>query len=626
MAHEGSTRRLLIRNIGDVNEQNIIELFNLARTEILKSTSRVEIFEEADAKHAAITVLAEEVPEVMKLSGVSFKGHDLVIVSETAQEHMETSDISNANNNNADTAGARETAAASSTEGDQTRSFEQSDERPMQCDIIFMILDVRSHPDLNFPPVSETEVCDALLQKTSDPHLAVKTGMFDRLGTFTIESIDMAPYEGMTLSIRGHDIPLKPIRKKGNRKGSREDGEESTEDHDEEESSRRKEFDPDTVKVRIFDANQVRYRDIPSEDFDNVFLSMGVDVTIPTLPERCKDRRSMLNANRYIIVKPYNEKGERIDMGGEIHVREKRFKIAYPGKVHYCFLCERKHGKECAKRVRFEALRNIRKGLTNEKKLYSDSTLRLTNQLALTTDVACMSGGGIGQICNLIPYDTHTHKEVIIHAGNNELKTESLQQFAYEVDTAAEKLKELATAMPVTLVVPPICEKFPVAAAKSQFLRDRLARVEELKIVHLTEVERDTSHHPTENGTKDIIQQIHRAQDESIILEDCLEDVTIPAIYRQVQTVFKAGCRGCKSLAYTKSLCEECIVRAEDTEVTELQILIDARMKEMFPGMLNSGKDGKKRPAETDNEMGTSTKLIKHNEDGTTPPTSSIHG
>ena len=618
MALQRLTRRLHIRNIGDVNEQNIIDLFNLARTELLKSTSRVEIFEEADAKHAVITVLAEEVPELMKLTGVSFKGHDLFVVNETAQEDMETSEISNANNNGVAIDGAKETFAASSTEGDQTRNFEQSDDPAKQGDIIFMILDGRSHPDLDFPPVSETEVCDTLLQKTSDPHLAVKTGMFENLGTFTIESIDMAPYEGLTLSIRGHDIPLKPIRKKSNRNGSRGDTEE-------EEGYRRKEFDPDSVKVRIFDAYQVRYRDIPSEEFDSVFLNMGVDVTNPTLPERCKERRSMLNTNRYIIVKPFNDKGEKIDMGGEIFVRGKRFKIAYPGKVHYCFLCERKHGKECAKRVRFDALRNIRKGLTNEKKIYSDSTLRLTNQLALTTDVACMSGGGIGQICNLIPYDTHIHKEVIIHAGNNELKTESLKQFVFEVDSAAEKLKELATTMPVTLLVPPICEHFPVAAAKSQYLRERLARVEEVKIVPLTEVERDTSYHPTENGTKEIIQQIHMAKDESIILEGCLQDVTIPAVYRQVQTVFKAGCRGCKSLAYTRALCEECIIRAEDTEVTELQTLIDARMKEMFPGMMNIVKDGKKRPAETDNDMGTSTKLVKTQvQDGLVPPSNTV--
>ena len=77
-----------------------------------------------------------------------------------------------------------------------------------------MILDVRNHPDLNFPPVSETEVCDALLEKhPGDHHLAVKAGWASRLGTFAIESEDMGPYLGSTLNIRGHDIPLRPIRK-----------------------------------------------------------------------------------------------------------------------------------------------------------------------------------------------------------------------------------------------------------------------------------------------------------------------------------------------------------------------------------------------------------------------------
>ena len=52
-------------------------------------------------------------------------------------------------------------------------------------EILFMILDVRNHPDLNFPLLNEIEVGDAVLLKhQNDPHLAVNAGWGSRLGIF----------------------------------------------------------------------------------------------------------------------------------------------------------------------------------------------------------------------------------------------------------------------------------------------------------------------------------------------------------------------------------------------------------------------------------------------------------
>ena len=116
----------------------------------------------------------------------------------------------------------------------------------------------------------------------------------------------------------------------------------------------------------------------------------------------------------------------------------------------FCPLCDRKHGWDCPSKVRFEFLKQLRKGKTQKCKMYSDSTLRHANQLALTTDVDCMSGGGIGQICNIIPYD-QSHDEVIINAGNNEIKIESLHEFMYTVSKSEEKLRELSTSTSVTV-------------------------------------------------------------------------------------------------------------------------------------------------------------------------------
>ena len=473
-------------------------------------------------------------------------------------------------------------------------------------EIIFILLDVRNHPDLNFPPVNDTEVCDALLQKhASDPHLAVKAGWGSRLGTFVVESIDMLPYVGTSLEIRGHDIALKPVRKQPPRERTAHQSQQRNDN-----------FDPDAVKVRIFDAFEVRYRSITSEAFNDAFLAMGADVMKPTLPERCRNRREMLNTHRYIIVKPFDENGTKIDMGSHINVDGRTFKISYPGKQHFCTLCQKKHGKDCATRVRFDALRNLRKGLTSDKKIYSDSTLRLTNQLALSTDVACMSGGGIGQICNLIPHDTDVHQEVIINAGTNELKTECLKEFVFEVDRAAHKLEKLAASVPVTLVLPPIRDEIPNVAGRSQFLRETLSRVEAVTVVALSDVEMDETDHPTEKGTLAIIDQIDASK--KVVLEDCRDDVTLPVKYRQVQSVFKAGCRGCDNLDYTPSLCATCRQEAQETDTSILTGMIDARMNILYPPMdveMKENKDANKRTASDvhDENLDPASKLVKSN-------------
>ena len=64
-------------------------------------------------------------------------------------------------------------------------------------DILYLQLDCRSYPDLNFPRVMEYEVCDALcVEFEDDVHKAVKTGRGMQIGTFRIESENMQQYMG----------------------------------------------------------------------------------------------------------------------------------------------------------------------------------------------------------------------------------------------------------------------------------------------------------------------------------------------------------------------------------------------------------------------------------------------
>ena len=88
-------------------------------------------------------------------------------------------------------------------------------------------------------------------------------------------------------------------------------------------------------------------------------------------------------------------------------------------------------------------------------KLYSDSTLRKANQLAMSADVACTSGAGIGQIANLVIQDPTNIDDVLIVAGANEMRnTDDEQQFQFQMTQAAQKLHDLSAKKKISLVLP----------------------------------------------------------------------------------------------------------------------------------------------------------------------------
>ena len=116
----------------------------------------------------------------------------------------------------------------------------------------------------------------------------------------------------------------------------------------------------------------------------------------------------------------------------------------------FCGLCDRKHGWDFPSRKRFEFLKALRREKTDKCKISSDSILRRTNQLTLSANVDVMTGGGIGQICNLVPYDK-PHDEVIINGGTNDVKIEPLEKFAFAITNAEEKLRKLVKEKPVTV-------------------------------------------------------------------------------------------------------------------------------------------------------------------------------
>ena len=534
---------LIVTNIGPtVTSNDLSKLFQFHSTPFLRKNTCVEIKkDDGQGMYAKVVVPSSHYNDVLNMNDVEFYGSNLCIKG--ADDDVE--------------------------EDSSARTSSETTESP----ILHMMLDCRNFPALNFPPVATYEVYDALnIEHGDDPLKVVKAGWGRTLGTFEIQSDDISSYINTVLTIRGNRIPLTPVRKT-----TVQNARQSTKD-----------FDPNSIKIRIFDAFNGPYREMDNSCFNEFFSQLGVEIVIPTQIEREKNRRDF-NSNRYIVVKKVDADGKQIDFGERITVDDKTFKISYYGQLKFCGACKMKHGWDCPTKARNNFLRTLRQGKTDEVKIYSDSNLRLTNQLALSSDVACMSGGGIGQLINVIPYDT-PHKKVIISGGTNDLKVDSLKEYVYSVKNIESKLKTLASVTPVTIALPPLQTNVPDLLVRGKFLKERVSQIENVDVVQLANIEVDETHHPTEKGTTDMLKQIDASA--NIIMDDCEPDLISKQRYRGVQKLFKTGCRGCDDLSYTHVLCAKCKEDAVLTDTTVLEDKIKELMDEMYPAMdVDGNKD-----------------------------------
>ena len=138
----------------------------------------------------------------------------------------------------------------------------------------------------------------------------------------------------------------------------------------------------------------------------------------------------------------------------------------------------------------------------------------------------------------------------------------------------------------ITVALAPICKTIPDIQIKGEFLRDTLKKVENTTVINLHGIEMNESQHPTANGTKEMLNQIHATK--GIIMPDCESDMISSLRYRGVQTLFKSGCRGCDTLTYTPFLCDDCKENASVVDTLILDEEIRKLTDEMFPPM--SGK------------------------------------
>ena len=74
-----------------------------------------------------------------------------------------------------------------------------------------------------------------------------------------------------------------------------------------------------------------------------------------TQPQKTKNT-TVLNNNRFLIVLNEAEDKTKIDLGSSVEIMGIKFNIMYEGMEKHCYICNRKHGRECPAKVRFEFL------------------------------------------------------------------------------------------------------------------------------------------------------------------------------------------------------------------------------------------------------------------------------
>ena len=551
-------KNIVITNIDPViTAEQLVSTLALDATPFMKENSNIEIFNnDEDVRSAKIAVPDTVASYVLNLEGKTVNGRKWQV-----QELVEDN-VADANDET-----PLETTEATEVERDVN-------------DIRYIIIDCRL-PEWVWNQVKAIEVIDALQIDHQDDY-SKSVGRL-KTGIWSLDSDDFSRYLGKSITIRGVAIDLKPKYKPLPRPndGSNEFG--GTFHFG---KPRRREG----TLITIFGAYKRHNRHIPHELFDEHFQKMsGLEVIKQTEPQKTKGT-TVLNNNRYLVVKLRDPKVKKLDVGTSMSIMGIRFNIAYNGMESFCFLCKEKHGNGCPVKLRFEMLSLMRKGKTDKRKIYSTSVLAHTNQLALTTDVACMSGGGIGQLCNVIPTDTK-HEEVIILAGTNEItRSESLHEFVYTIEKTIEKLRALAEENQVTMVLPVTPCVNATEMGKAKFLEQKITEVEDIKVVKLNanSIEFDGVH-PTQEGTGEMIRQLNNVFNKEIILPDATpEDLTTSSRYSKVQGIFKVGCRACENTEICAFLCDTCKTSAESANVDALTELIESFVDTHFPLMDNN--------------------------------------
>ena len=223
---------------------------------------------------------------------------------------------------------------------------------------------------------------------------------------------------------------------------------------------------------------------IPATDFDTAIATFG-ELLKPTMAQTYKDKKC-LNGNRYCVIAPKDVTA----LPGSVTVLQKAtntnhvFNIRFRGQSWFCRRCNLNHVGPCPDLKKFHEAKKEREKLAITMKIYADSSFRRAERVGLAADVACMSGGELGQVTNAILQDPKPIRDVIVCAGGNDIRHTNPatdNEFACAIDGGFNKLEQLhkdSTGVMVVTCLPPK----PPDDPKLKLLEDRRALYLKLKL------------------------------------------------------------------------------------------------------------------------------------------------
>ena len=325
----------------------------------------------------------------------------------------------------------------------------------------------------------------------------------------------------------------------------------------------------------------VQEQAIPAKDFDDAFTAGGNQVEKITTPQFYKETK-VLNGNRYVILKNTEK------LQDQITVNRRQYSIGFRGQAKYCYLCKEKHTTKCPQKVEFDELKEKREGKILTK-VFSDSTMRHTREVALLTDVCVTSGAGLGQIANIIAVepDIEKYENIVIVVSPNEARDEEGDKaFVYTLEKSIEKIKKLKAK---TAVVAPIDHenRTPTEKLRNAFITAKLLKAK----ISTIQIKEKVSHdgiHPTEEGTEVILKELTHVESR------LSNKITTNRIYSGVQCLYKYGCRACESTDYTPTICERCQEKAGKQCLKEFDKFSKNHHNNENPSIKANGKRGAK--------------------------------
>ena len=331
---------------------------------------------------------------------------------------------------------------------------------------------------------------------------------------------------------------------------------------------------------------------IPAKTFDEAMKPYG-DVIKCTEQQRYRGT-SCLNTNRYCVID--NQGKDKVP--GTISVVNPRtnqtetFQVRYRGQSWHCRRCSAEHVGPCPSLKEFFEAKEARKKKEINIKIFADSTLRCAERIGLTADVSCMSGGGVGQVANAIRDDPAMDaiSTTVVIAGVNDSANKLLseEEFAYTIDKGVEKLttemeKNNANKLVVLNIVDtPVHDWYHVDQRQKRqaYIAERWAVVkdnERLRALSMETgaIEWDETGHPTEKGTRTILQQLET------LLPGLIWNTKYTSTsrkYQGVEGLFMYGCKCCGDIQryLGKGICAECQAAASTYQNPQIWKAVEA--------------------------------------------------